>query len=320
MRVLLAGPYVGEVGWEIMSWQGRVRRLFAAASCDRLVVVGSPGKAAFYADMPLDYRAVELSQLPGQAYEDRRVDGGVPLPAQIVHEAAAPLVDPVEAELVAGGHAVIRAEPGYDGTLWPCHPGVQRFVAYPRELHPGADPTVLLVRRTRAYRSEDNWPASMWDQLAARLQAEGIRTQDYPPEAESAITALNACDLAVGQSTGGMHLAALCRCPRLVWSIERYLWSPLEITNRQRYETYWNPLGSPTIVHEVARLPDLEEAVAQVRSALRTIGRRNAGAWGRFGRRLRWSLRTQLVRHVLEPRRHARWPWPVQRLLREHVL
>ena len=301
MRVLLAGPYVGEVGWEIMSWQGRLRRLFAAGGYERLAVVGSPGRAAFYADIPLDYHEADLSHLPGQAYEDRRVDGGVPLPAQLIHECTAPLIEPVEAALRAAGHEVSRAQPGYDGTLWPSHSGAQHFVAYGRELPLNTAPTVLLVRRTRAYRSGNNWPAAMWDELAQRLAAEGIHTEDYPAEAEAAIRALNTCDLAVGQSTGGMHLAALCRCPRLVWSLEHYLWSPLEITNRQRYETYWNPLG-------------------QVRSALRAIGRRNAGALARVGWRLRWHLRTQLMRHVLEPRRHARWPWPMQRLLREHVL
>ena len=283
-------------------------------------MVGSPGRAAFYADMPLDYHEADLSHLPGQAYEDRRVDGGVPLPAQVIHECAAPLIEPVEAALRAAGHEVCRAQPGYDGTLWPSHSGAQHFVAYGRKLPLNAMPTVLLVRRTRAYRSANNWPAAMWDELAQRLAAEGIHTEDYPAEAEAAIRALNTCDLAVGQSTGGMHLAALCRCPRLVWSLEHYLWSPLEITNRQRYETYWNPLGSPTIVREVARMPELDQAVVQVRSALRAIGRRNAGSLSSLAWRLRWHLRTQLVRHVLEPRRHARWPWPIQRLLREHVL
>jgi len=54
MRVLVTGPYVGEIGWELMSWQARVRRVFETGGFDRLVVLGSAGRSAFYADMPLE--------------------------------------------------------------------------------------------------------------------------------------------------------------------------------------------------------------------------------------------------------------------------
>ncbi len=318
-RILLSAPYVGEIGWELMSWQARVRRCFVQGGYQKLVVLGSAGKAGFYDDMPLDYRSVDLAQLPGAAYEDRRicVDADRAMDADEIRCCVTPIVERLTAELTEAGHGVDVLWPNYDGTLYPCDDGQQRFVRYERRVEePSAAPWVVLVERSRAFRGGINWPEAHWRELERLLNARGVRTTVYPCEAASAIAMLSACDLAVGQSTGGLHLAALCGCPTMVWSLQQYLMWPWEITNRQRYETWWNPLGSPVVFHEARQLPTPEVAADQVAAALRAVGRRTGSAVDRWLFRCKWSLRTCLKRQVIEPRKYARWPWPVQRLVR----
>ncbi len=84
MRVLVTAPYVGEIGWELMAWQGWVRRVFARGGFDRLVVLGAARRSALYADMPLDYRTVDLSGVPGAAFLDGATTS-MALPASTTH-------------------------------------------------------------------------------------------------------------------------------------------------------------------------------------------------------------------------------------------
>ena len=48
MRRLIAGPWCGEFGWELMSWQGRIREL--SRSYDETIVCSDDGHQALYAD------------------------------------------------------------------------------------------------------------------------------------------------------------------------------------------------------------------------------------------------------------------------------
>lgn len=318
-RILLSAPYIGEIGWELMSWQARVRWAFARGGFDRVLVLGAPGKDGFYAGMPLEYRPVDLGHLPGAAYEDRRLNtsSGQAVAADVVRECVRPMVEATAGEFAARGDEVEILWPGYDGTLWPCDANHQQFVRYERPVTERTEaPWVVLVERTRAFRDGVNWPSGHWRELERLLNQRGVRTTVYPCEAKAAIDMLSGCDLAIGQSTGGLHLASLCGCPTMVWSLQQYLMWRWEITNRQRYETWWNPLGSPVLFHELKELPNPDIAAQQVMDALHAIGRRTGSAIQQKLFKLKWSLRSLMNEAVIRPRRYARWPWPVQRLVR----
>src|SRR5690606_6647669 len=131
------------IGWELLSWQGRVRWTFRRGGFDRLVVLGAPGKTAFYADMPLDYRPVDLAALPGAAYEDRRIwmDTRQPVDAETIHKAVRPIVDAALIELRTSGDPIEILWPAYTGQLWPCDRGSQEFIRF--------EPVSHLSRRPR---------------------------------------------------------------------------------------------------------------------------------------------------------------------------
>jgi len=323
MRVLVTAPYVGEYGWELMSWQARVRWLFERGRYDRLVVLGKAGKDAFYADMPLEYRAVDLSVLPGSAYEDRRAlgPGYEPVPAGRIRTAIEPLVAAVVTKLQRELHEVEVLWPDYAGTIYPCEAAGQRFVRFttPRgENHPA--PWVLFVQRNRPVGAA-NWQPEQWSGLAEILGGRGIHTSVYSWDLATAIAAASHCDLAVGQSTGGLHLVSLCGCPHVAWWVsEPCLWTPWQITNRQRYETFWNPLATPVQYHEVGRQPEPEEVAGWVVHALETIGRRTGSVLSKALFRGQWSFKRRLARRVVRQESFNRWPWPIQRFVRYQLI
>ena len=70
----------------------------------------------------------------------------------------------------------------------------------------------------------------------------------YAPS-DSAICFLSEAKLCIGPSSGAMHLASLCGCPQIVWSdSRRWNLGSKKGTNRERYETEWNPFKTEAIV------------------------------------------------------------------------
>ncbi len=47
-KILVAGPYLGELGWELFAWQPMVRAQWLEYQPDRTVVYTSPGREKFY--------------------------------------------------------------------------------------------------------------------------------------------------------------------------------------------------------------------------------------------------------------------------------
>jgi hypothetical protein len=325
MRTLLAGPYVGEIGWELMSWQAHVRRVFREEGFDRLVVLGSAGREAFYADMPLTYRVVDLSHVPGDACEDRRYDpqAGELVSSATIRTIVEPMIQSVAAELRCDGDDVVCLNPSYNGQILPCDSHHQRFIRFGAAHDFAAaksepeSPWVVLIPRSRSLKKNENWPAATWDALADRLHRAGVRTTVFPPHAGQAIDMLARCDLAIGHSTGGLHLASLCGCPHVVWSWDdTRLWTPFEMTQRQRYETWWNPLGTPMHFHPVRNQPEVEAVFGWTMKGLERIGRRTGSSVTSSSFRSVWRFRTWLSHNVVRSQRFKRVPWPIQRFVR----
>lgn len=323
MRILLTAPYVGEFGWELMAWQARVRWVFQRAKFERVVVLGSAGKAALYEDMPGEYRVVDLSTVPGVPMQDGRILPGqaAMLPAEQIRAALDPMVSSIARELGSSGDTIRTFWPCFDGSLWPCHASHQVFVPFKRAARlTRPAPWVLLVRRDKAT-GHDNWSSQQWDDLAERLSGMGIQVSDYPCDAERAMELLAACDLAVGQSTGGLHMASLCRCPHLVWSPQASrLWTRWEMTNRQRYETFWNPLGTPVQFRGGDSLPDVATVADWIMEALPRIGRRTGSLARRARFWHRWQWRSWLAQNILPSPLFRRCPWPFQRFVRYRLV
>jgi hypothetical protein len=252
-QILFAGPWVGEFGWELMHWQGFLRKL--APRYRKVIVSCRAGQEALYADFAHEF---VLHDVRGTADCNRllKVDNPEELSRVL--------------SLVPKGADLLRplgAQPHER----------QRFVKFGKA-RPELATDVLIHPRGRGHGTDRNWSRENWERLLERLAPLGLRvgcigltgaTQELAGDfAEFRDRPLaDTCDLmastrlVVGPSSGPMHLASLCGTPHLVWTDRtRYARG---LINRVKYERTWNPHGTRAIVLDEYGFQPSYQVVAQ---------------------------------------------------------
>jgi hypothetical protein len=128
-----------------------------------------------------------------------------------------------------------------------------------------------------------NWPKEHWDKLSEELIklnivpiAIGTLNDSIAPigcidkrniSLEELVDLMANAKLIVGPSSGPMHLASLCKTPSLVWTDDCYRKS-IEGSNKERYESIWNPLDSPVRVLETGWTPDVELILTHIKQKI----------------------------------------------------
>lgn len=250
-RPIIAGPWLGEFGWEIMRWQGIFRAL--AERGRSITMIARSGHESLYADYVTAFiPAGELGLPEFGATDGWRVDGREPrIPHQMRwtrfwnYEEMGPLTCMRLGVEVRGPQ--------------------QSFIRYRGEPPAGLGFYVVIHARwtSKAGSSDRNWPLDHWTLLVSMMQALGLdvvaignlQQSVCPPGAIDrrglplADTMGLVChaQLVIGPSSGPMHLASVCHTPHLVWA-DRAYWGSCNGTNRVRYEQAWNPLHTPVQV------------------------------------------------------------------------
>jgi len=231
---LVAGPWTGEFGWEVMSWQGYIRKL--APQYDEVIVSSFVGNEALYADFAHKYIPHNIEGLRdcwymrprnpehlGKLFSHMKSLGGdMVLPNKYI---------PIER---------------------------QKFIRYGNSAQMPRYDLLIHARKPVGKWPGRAWPPQKWNELIRRLAAQRFRmaaigTEAYVPEGVVDFTHLKLAEvldimassvMIVGPSSGPMPLASLCGTPQLVWSdSQRYC--AIGCNNRQRFETLWNPFRTP---------------------------------------------------------------------------
>lgn len=323
-RMLVVPPYLGEFGWELMNWQGRVRWMVEHRAYQRVVVCAASDRRPLYTRLADDrnvvFCPVPRPAWPGSASEDHRIDESVNRldPAQLRHVACDAARQSCERYGIDSTDAGFFT-PDYRGSLWPTDGAHQSFAELRQASAISTD--VLLIPRERSVATERNHPQTWWDDLAARLSESGLTVELYAAPLDHAIRQLSRARLAVGASTGGLHLASLCRCPQYVWgSGAEARWTGLNITNRQRYETVWNPFGTPCRYDECGWQPTVEHVADQTLRTLMEIGLPRGAQTPAWSLKPKWRIKRQLARLLDDKSGFVPWPWTVRRLVREYMV
>jgi len=250
---LLAGPFIGELGWELFCWQGRLRWL-ADHVYRSVYVLSRPGSQFLYEDFAEGVN----TQPPGlqQSY--------------LLHDLD---VAPANKSLTH-----------YDPTWSPeelsyMHFDRQRFVRLGGEPLDGVGTIdVLIHARARKHRARENCPPEWWLEVADRLRRDGYRIaccglpgssfnvavedgEDYTgiPLERLATVMRRHCRLMLGTSSGPMHLASLCGLDQVVISSPK---------NEPRYTRDWNPFGTDSRLAPGGWRPTVDAVVREVRERL----------------------------------------------------
>lgn len=269
---IIAGPWLGEFGWEIMRWQGVFRAL--AEKGHRITMVSRTGHEVFYEDYVDSFiPALELGFVEIGATDGWRIDGAMPV---------------LSVELLRDRFpGYIYRKPDY------CmkrgvnlHSREQRFVSLGRKPHAPSNEVIVHARWTnKANSAERNWPIEKWEEAITQIRHLGFSvTAIGSPHAAACpggasdarglelrglVDRIAAARLVMGPSSGPMHLASLCKTPHLVWT-DREFWGSTNGTNRHRYEEAWNPLHTPAyVIDEEDWQPSVATVMKSVQMALK---------------------------------------------------
>jgi len=248
MRLFVVAPYVGEFGWEVISWEPLVRRAWMDGGLyDRAIVFSGPGRRLLY---PWANEVRTLPDIPVHEAECLLWHDWDEEKKNIVNDLIKRAVDEVMAEYPP---KINQADVFSYGCL-------QKYndQMYARgepdllqgdgiELLPESERgCVVLCVRDRSMSEYRNWRIEKWCELASLIEAAGykavvigkVRDQDAWNHAllsTGAFDLINLttvddlirifssdrCKLAIGGNTGTIHLASRCALPHLVWGGEK---------------------------------------------------------------------------------------------------
>lgn len=254
MRRLVAGAWVGEFGWEIMSWQGFVRK--AALKYDEVIVCSGPGSEALYSDFAHKYITHNIEGIRDCWY-----------------------IRPTNSELVSRVFSHLKSLGG--DLLMPSRYipiDRQKFIHYGRPNQMPHYDVIFHARKPVGKWPGRAWPQKQWDDLSRRLKAAGLRcacigTEAYVPAEAINLTSLTlqevmdliaAATMVTGPSSGPMPLASLCGTPHLVWS-DKKVYVAIGCNNRQRFEKVWNPFGTACkVLDDYAWQPPVDVVATEI--------------------------------------------------------
>jgi hypothetical protein len=219
MMDLIAGPWVGEFGWELFAWQGVLRNM--AEGYKRIIIYGRPGHEALYADFMDEYREF----IPQGNEPNMWLNEGTTIEVPR-HDKRALWIQPQQLAFMPNAPQ-------------------QAFIRYGGEKQRNGV-LVYHARYLDKYGSDYmNWGKDNWEKLLERygpiicigskggaLYAGGEDMRGAP--LFEVIDLLAEAETLVGPSSGPIHLGSLCGTPHVVWSGH--------IVNKGRYENWWNPL------------------------------------------------------------------------------
>lgn len=271
-KILLVGPFVGELGWECFTFQPIVRKKFDEGF-DKCIVYTCPGSSLLYPfaetrefDRPKGLESAcngtmsdetqiekhrKLLEETLDAFAKELAAGGKPAEVAFLTGLGLPRCD-----LMLGMGSYIKVES--DGLRIGPAGEVQA------EYEPDKK-TVVLCIRDRSLSDFRNWGYPNWKDLANELAnlsynvvavgrvaddemldlPDGVWDYTNATTIDDCIRLFHLADLMVGGSSGTMHLASRCGRPHLVWGLEdntdRYRETNFHHAEHKVYEWGWSP-------------------------------------------------------------------------------
>jgi len=241
-KVLLAGPWVGEFGWELFCWQGYVRRL--SKQFNKTIIISRTGHEYLYKDFANEYYSFDTPASKANMWmgevnqnELRTLINKIDYTQHLM---------PFNIGFGINGITTIILDNAFYQ---------QDYIKYKSDtLDKKVD--ILVHARNKVVGADRNWNKDNWQKLIDLLLVNYTVGVIGTEEAfylngcedfrnlsiENLVSVINRTKIAVGQSSGPLHLVSLCGTPHFVWS---------DNVNRERYEKHWNPFGTKTYFYSL---------------------------------------------------------------------
>jgi hypothetical protein len=265
MRRLFAGFWIGELGWELMNWQGYVRH--KAKDYDEVIIGCKPGHEYIYSDFATDYVLFDYDLDEGNQWLN--------IPTTI-REAA------IKAKKYSGCDCVLNPQ-----TMWSDIRSAnvdyllklqpQKFVRYGRQVYDFPYDILIHARNRKNWDySFRNWDATHALALVYMLKNDGYKiasigtkqqahhiegTNDLRDERlENLVSIMNNAKLIISPISAPIHLASLCGLQQMTWATKQ--------DHEIRVKDWWNVFNtavdcitSPDIIwrQRIQWHPDVKE-------------------------------------------------------------
>lgn len=219
--VAFFGPWVGELGWEIATWQGWCRR--QARKYDKVYVVSFPEMSPLYSDfaefVPHSYPRRRVIWTHGRGTKFSEVEFDLP------HDVSV-RVWPIMKCRIKGDFIEFRNNPNSEFSCLIHAASHQRRDKYVKD-----------------------YPKKLWAQVVAGLPKDtaciGLRSDLHIEGTadmrgiplDELMSYMAGAKVVIGGSSGPMCLAPLCGTPIVVWGPRNAPFVPLD----ERFKTVWNP-------------------------------------------------------------------------------
>jgi hypothetical protein len=260
--VLITGPFAGEFGWELMGWQGYVRKL--SSKYKRTISISYSSSKYLYENCLFFGHNLKLV---GSKFGYGEIDKGN---CDMLLSAA---------KRNFGVEACDVFQPTDLNKINRFLIGKQKFIQfYEKPLSKTAIDLVFHFRNfSRTDLDHKNLAKERADAVVAYFSSRGFtcacighpELSYCPPQAldfrslelKQTVSVISNSHMVIGGSSGPMHLACLCGKPVVTW-----IGPPADI---ERYRSYWNPFKVKTyIVSEETFNPDAELIIQTVSRAI----------------------------------------------------
>lgn len=240
MKKLLAGPWLGEFGWELCSWIPAIRH-YAWNSDNEVAIVCQSGHNYLYEDFIEDIYIINYDK---KGRPDR----------WLLNEKKVHIPKRIKAEHKK--HVVV--EP----CKKVCMSWKRQYFKYGKK-DPRLEYDLVIHARacTKYGQRSCNWPKPRYRMLLEKLKLKKvccIGTDAHYIEGTEDLRRIQLdvlCDILASSkvmltpSSGPGHLASLCGCPHVIMTYDKYL-KIIKGTNKDRYKKIWNPFDTPCKVLE----------------------------------------------------------------------
>ena len=249
-KILIAGPWVGEFGWELFAWQGYVRAL--SRKFDQTVIICRDLSRPLYKDFCNNFISIN----PQGGLADSFFMHGVnfnELLRQVLMEKENSLMSKNPTIFIPRRIGFPPLTHYSEIIKLGEYKIVPEYFQYGNKGEKKYD--YIFHVRQRQLRPQHNWEISKWKKLLKyfSIQKKNVACVGTKSQAEhlpgtvdlrdkdltEVFNAMTNAHCTFGPSSGPMHLASLCGCPHVVWS---------ESDNKIRYEKNWNPLKTKILL------------------------------------------------------------------------
>jgi hypothetical protein len=254
-KILIAGPDIGmEFGWMLMRWQAKIR--YMSGNFDETYVITTHDRMFAYEDFAKQYIRITSDYQPDM-WRLRDCEITYLHPNKVLCQSVG------NDKFVKFGKKIVKFN----------------------EINNKTEMLRCIAVHMRKKQDGREWGESKWQEFFEGLQKETKlpvisigsnlwvhKAHKYWENQSQDILASSV--LCIGPSSGAMHLASLCGCEHLVWT-DNKKWNLgfKKGTNRERYETAWNPLNTPvTVIDSHGWNPPVDVILNETRRILKRKG------------------------------------------------